>query len=68
MTFEREVAEADSAQREFAQVAATATAPAAAVMHARLEDVQVHAFRLRALDLLFAARPVLLFNSEAGVL
>jgi hypothetical protein len=39
MPFEREIAEADSAERELAQVSPTATATATPIMHTRRENV-----------------------------
>src|SRR5690242_2596399 len=54
VAFERQPAETDAAQRKLAQVAATATATAAAVMDARRKDVQVHPRGLGALNFLLA--------------
>jgi hypothetical protein len=68
MPFERELAEAYTAEGELAKISAAAAAPAAAVMNARGENVQIHPRGPGLLDLLLAGRAVLLLDSPSGVL
>ena len=68
VSFKREPAEAQTAERELAQITAAAAAPSAPVMNSRGEYVEVQSRRSCALDRLLVGFALLLFNTPLGVL
>ena len=63
VSFERQLAEANSAKREFTQITAAATASPASIVYPRSENVQVHPCRFGALHRFLVCLALLLLDS-----